>query len=170
MHAPIEIDVVVQAGNWPDGSVEIASGAAQIAWTVKEGVGQGRLGDLSIVLADDQMVQQLNKEWRGFDKPTNVLSFPADDFDIPSAPRMLGDVILALQTVGQEAKGQNKEFNHHLTHLVIHGVLHLLGFDHIEEDDAQVMEALEVKLLASMDIPNPYDVDGIREEEFIKNG
>lgn len=170
MTSNLVIDVSCPVGGWPDHVIDIVKNAAQIAWAVEGGADQQRIGELSLVLADDTMVQELNNKWRGKDKPTNVLSFPADDFDIPDAPRLLGDVILALETVEREAVAQNKVFDHHLTHLVIHGVLHLLGFDHIEEDEADIMEAMEVKLLAEVNIANPYILGGIREEEFIKNG
>jgi len=170
MTGRLEIDISAIAGNWPDVSGDIAKKAALIAWATPDGADQLRDGELSVVLGDDPMVQGLNKEWRGFDKPTNVLSFPADDFDIPEAPRILGDVILALQTIEGEAINQNKNFTDHLAHLVIHGVLHLLGHDHIKEAEAEKMEALEIKLLAKLNIVNPYAAGGILEEEFIKNG
>lgn len=170
MTAELEIDISTPSEGWPQGITELAEMAALAAWGTKGGADQGRMAELSLVFADDDMVQGLNLEWRGKDKPTNVLSFPADDFDIPEAPRMLGDVILALQTVRLEAIEQNKDFNHHLAHLIIHGVLHLLGHDHIEDEDAVVMEALEVELLAGLNIQNPYVIGGIKQDEFIKNG
>lgn len=164
--AEIEIDPVLQAGNWPEGSENICVVALEQAWTAPGGWDKGRPAEVSLVLSDDGHVQELNRDWRGKDKPTNVLSFPAEgDFPMPGAPRLLGDIILAQETVAREALEQGKRFDHHLSHLVIHGLLHLLGYDHIEEDEAQEMEALEIKLLASMDIPDPYGDDHTPPDE-----
>lgn len=123
-----------------------------------------RRAELSIVLGDDALLRSLNREWRGKDKPTNVLSFPAAEFDEgveiePSpegAPILLGDVILSLDTVIAEAAAQGKGVADHLRHLVVHGTLHLLGFDHEDQDEAERMEALETRVLAGMGIADPY--------------
>jgi len=121
--------------------------------------------ELSIVLGDDALVHRLNREWRGQDKPTNVLSFPASDleecdFEMEpqpgDAPILLGDVVLALETVTAEAAAQHKRAADHLTHLVVHGVLHLLGFDHEDEAEAVAMEGLEIRILAGMGLADPY--------------
>ncbi len=106
--------------------------------------------EVSIVLVDDAFIQTLNKQYRGFDKPTNVLSFPQDD------DRHLGDVVFAYEKISREAVEQEKSFNDHLTHLVVHGVLHLLGFDHETDEEAAEMEGLEVDILAAMGLRNPY--------------
>jgi len=110
---------------------------------------------LTILLTSDAEVQALNKQYRGKDKPTNVLSFPDGDRGEDGALQ-LGDIALAYETVMREAEAQEKTFAAHLAHLVIHGVLHLLGYDHEEEDEAEAMEALEIALLATMGIANPY--------------
>jgi probable rRNA maturation factor len=113
--------------------------------------------ELSIVLGDDPLLRRLNRQWRGKDKPTNVLAFPADDGTARSgAPLLLGDVILAFGTVAGEAAAQGKTLGAHLSHLVIHGVLHLLGFDHEKAAAAMRMEALETALLAGIGIADPY--------------
>jgi len=113
--------------------------------------------ELSIVLGDDPLLRRLNRQWRGKDKPTNVLAFPADDGMARSgAPLLLGDVILAFGTVAGEAATQGKTLAAHLSHLVIHGVLHLLGFDHEEAAAATRMEALETAVLAGIGIADPY--------------
>jgi probable rRNA maturation factor len=116
--------------------------------------------ELSIVLADDATVQGLNRDWRGKDAPTNVLSFASlDDEDAPladGAPLLLGDVILAWETVAREAAEQDKALADHFGHLVVHGVLHLVGFDHEDDNEAEEMEALETTLLAALGIPDPY--------------
>lgn len=121
---------------------------------------------ISVSLADNNEVQQLNAQWRGKDKPTNVLSFPMlgnDDFDILSETNdreiLLGDMILAHETCVTEAAGKGISLADHTAHLMIHGTLHLLGYDHIEQAEGDLMEALEVKALASMGLGNPYDDD-----------
>ena len=106
--------------------------------------------ELSLMLTDDAEVRQLNARWRGKDKPTNVLSFPGGD------PVLLGDVVLALETVKREAAEQGKRFGDHLSHLVVHGVLHLIGYDHVKTRDAAAMEALERRVLAGLGIADPY--------------
>ncbi|KPF87968.1 rRNA maturation factor [alpha proteobacterium AAP38] len=142
--------------------------------------------EMSVILADDDTVQELNKNYRGKDKPTNVLSFALyadsgdeegdeedyegeeqeedgpDDGDVeflsPEAPVpvILGDVILAFETVEREAREQRKAFADHLAHLVTHGVLHLLGYDHIEDSEAEQMERLETQILSGLGIADPY--------------
>ena len=115
--------------------------------------------ELSIVLADDALMHALNRQWRGQDKPTNVLSFPVAAATLPpGAPRLLGDVVLAFETVAAEATAQGKALAHHLRHLVVHGVLHLLGYDHEAAGEAARMEALEVAVLAGLGVPDPYRV------------
>lgn len=107
--------------------------------------------EIAVVLADDAFVQNLNKQYRGKDKPTNVLSFPASLGD-----GELGDIILAFETIEREAAEQQKTFRNHATHLLVHGFLHLLGYDHIEEKEAEIMEKLEIKILKKLGISNPY--------------
>lgn len=111
--------------------------------------------ELSLVLTNDAHQQELNRQWRGRDRPTNVLSFP-DGTPLPGGGRLLGDVVLALETCRREAREQGKPLADHAVHLVVHGVLHLLGHDHEREDKAEVMEALEVRLLESLGIADPY--------------
>ncbi len=111
--------------------------------------------EVSIRIVDADESQMLNKQYRQKDKPTNVLSFPADfpeGVDIP----FLGDLVICASVVDTEAKEQSKTINAHWAHMVIHGTLHLLGYDHIEEEDAQEMEALEIQLLNQLGYPNPY--------------
>jgi probable rRNA maturation factor len=109
--------------------------------------------EVSVVLSDDGRVRTLNRDYRGEDKPTNVLSFPgSDDLDSP----MLGDVVLAYETCRREAEGDDKPFQHHIHHLVVHGVLHLIGYDHMTTDEAVEMEALETRILAALGVPDPY--------------
>ncbi len=112
--------------------------------------------ELSILLSDDDHIRAVNQEWRGIDKPTNVLSFPAVTPEKIARAPFLGDIILAQETVAREALADGKALADHFTHLVIHGYLHLLGFDHINDQDAEKMEALETAILAELDIPDPY--------------
>ena len=118
--------------------------------------------ELSVVLGDDALLRRLNRQWRGQDKPTNVLAFPTADGgpaavdSQPGAPLLLGDVVLAFGTVADEAVAQGKALADHFTHLVVHGVLHLLGFDHEEAAAAMRMEALETAVLARLGIADPY--------------
>lgn len=117
--------------------------------------------ELSILLTDDARIRVLNREWRGKDKATNVLSFPGVDpqelaFLPTGAPVLLGDIVIALETVEREAAERGIGIEAHLTHLVIHGVLHLLGQDHEDDDEAARMEALETELLAGLGIADPH--------------
>jgi probable rRNA maturation factor len=116
--------------------------------------------EISFVLTDDKRMRALNRTYRGKDKPTNVLSFAALDADRPKAgmPWLLGDVILAAGVITREAKAQRKKLDHHLSHLAVHGVLHLLGYDHEADKEAEAMEALEIAALAGMGIANPYEL------------
>jgi probable rRNA maturation factor len=117
--------------------------------------------ELAIMLTDDAGIRTLNQNWRGIDKPTNVLSFPAlqppEGADEPDdMPRMLGDIAIAYETTRREADEDEKSFANHLSHLAIHGFLHLVGYDHEKDDEAEEMEALEREILATLGIPDPY--------------
>jgi probable rRNA maturation factor len=154
----IAIDISVEAGDWPqkrklrslvDKAVAAALGDARV--DAEAG------SELSVVFSDDAHIRTLNSGWRGKDKPTNVLSFPAFPVKIgEKLPPMLGDVVLAAETVAREAELEGKPLDHHITHLVIHGVLHLLGHDHEDDAEAEAMEALERAALARLAIPDPY--------------
>jgi probable rRNA maturation factor len=128
------------------------------------GLAATKRGELAIVLADDSAIRALNREWRGKDAPTNVLSFPArggpaaaaDAGKSRGAPRLLGDIVIAYETTAREARAGHLPFKHHLAHLAVHGFLHLVGHDHETDTEAEAMEALEIVVLARLDIPNPY--------------
>lgn len=155
----VEIDLSVEAGDWPSEAELAALGDEAVAAAIAElGVKGGR-SELSILFTDDAHIRTLNAEWRGKDKATNVLSFPA--FQVAPGdplPPMLGDIVLAAETVRAESVLESKSFDHHLTHLVVHGLLHLLGYDHETDDDAEEMEALERRILARLAIADPYAV------------
>jgi probable rRNA maturation factor len=153
-------EVLVVADCWqaePDAEAVIHRAIAAAAETVDAGVGEA---ELAVMLTDDAGIRTLNSNWRGIDKPTNVLSFPAlqptgrggpDD-----APRMLGDIAIAYETTRKEADDEQKPFDHHLSHLAVHGFLHLIGYDHEKDADAEAMETLEQEILAQLGIPDPY--------------
>lgn len=128
--------------------------------------------ELAIMLTDDAGIRTLNSNWRGIDKATNVLSFPAlqppQGATLPSdMPRMLGDIAIAYETTRREADDEEKVFAHHLSHLAVHGFLHLVGYDHENDNDAEQMEQLEREILATLGIPDPY---ADREPHAPRNG
>ncbi len=115
--------------------------------------------EVSVVFDNDVFVRTLNRDYRGKDRPTNVLSFAANDGLPPSQwSPLLGDIVLAFETVECEAREQDKSFDNHLTHLLVHGFLHLVGHDHEDDAEAEAMEALERRILASLGINDPYSL------------
>jgi probable rRNA maturation factor len=151
------VEVTVSCNAWFDAcpqAAAIAAGAAQA--TLRDSGGGQFLVD--VTLADDAEQRRLNRIYRGKDMPTNVLAFPQGALDPPRSdqPVLLGDVVLAFETVRREAAEQNKPLENHLRHLVVHGVLHLLGFDHENEAEAAAMEAREINILAGLGVPDPY--------------
>jgi len=162
----ITISVDVPAAGWRraipgiDATVrEVATAALRAGagdFAAPEGI------ELSVVLADDAVVRALNRDYRGRDAPTNVLAFPQSDAPgelSPEGPVLLGDVVLALETVRREAVAQGKSAIDHASHLVVHGILHLLGFDHHVDADAADMERREIAILAGLGIADPYAGD-----------
>ncbi|MFY8101442.1 MAG: rRNA maturation RNase YbeY [Allorhizobium sp.] len=145
----------VETDGWPDGLEEIATTAILEALKQSKAKVAG-VAELSIVLMDDAEQRELNRQWRQIDKPTNVLSFPQIE---PFSPvvGILGDITLARETLEREALELGKSFTDHYTHLVVHGFLHILGYDHIEDDEALVMEGLETQILATLGIEDPYN-------------
>ncbi|RUX50548.1 rRNA maturation RNase YbeY [Mesorhizobium sp. M7A.F.Ca.CA.002.09.1.1] len=153
---PVDIDIAVEAGNWPDEAslTRLVDRAVKAAFAETGVAGRS---ELSLVFSGDAHIQVLNAGWRGKDKPTNVLSFPAFPFAQGGPlPPMLGDIVLAAETVAHEAVLEDKPVENHITHLVIHGLLHLLGYDHETEAEAEAMEAVERAALARLAIPDPY--------------
>ena len=123
-------------------------------------------GELAVVLADDSTLRALNRTWRHKDAPTNVLAFPAEgvparDGNRHGTPRLLGDIVIAYETTAREAQAQGKSFADHLVHLAVHGFLHLTGYDHEDDDEAETMERLESTILAELSVPNPYAAPGV---------
>ena len=156
-HRAVVIDLALPCADWrralPD--VEKRARTAARAALAEAGKDLGQ-AELSLVLADDAAVAALNARWRQRSGPTNVLAFASEERAMPPAPRLLGDVVLAYETVTREAHDQGKTLADHLVHLVIHGVLHLLGYDHDAARPARRMEALETRILARLGVPDPY--------------
>jgi probable rRNA maturation factor len=153
-------EVLVVAECWqtePDAEAIIQRAVAVAAEIANAGLGEA---ELAVMLTDDAGIRTLNSNWRGMDKPTNVLSFPALPPTGPigpeDAPRMLGDIAIAYETTRKEADDEQKPFDHHLSHLAVHGFLHLIGYDHETDGDAETMETLEQEILAQLGIPDPY--------------
>ena len=145
---PIVIDY--QVDELPDGWVFPAEKRLQ-RWLDKalEVLAVDEALEVTVRLVENSEMCELNREYRGKDSPTNVLSFPCD-WDLPDEPRLLGDIVIAVQVVNEEAKTQKKKMEAHWAHIVIHGLLHLLGYDHIDENDAEIMETLEKRILAEL--------------------
>ncbi|MGL4637376.1 MAG: rRNA maturation RNase YbeY [Beijerinckiaceae bacterium] len=153
----VSVDVQRQSAAWKTISrvTGLARKAAKRALSMS-GVAILPGAEIAISLADDATVQASNKEWRAKDAPTNVLSFPSVPANRISRTPFLGDVILAFETVEREAITEEKPIEHHMMHLVVHGVLHVVGYDHMTKADAERMEALETLILASLAVPDPY--------------
>ena len=149
-------EVSVSDERWLTVCVGAEKFAENAARAVLETAGMLGPAIVGVILTDDAEQRRLNRDYRGKDAPTNVLSFPIGDAAPGGGPVMLGDVVLAFETVAREAGEQNKPLPDHLRHLVVHGVLHLLGFDHETEAEAEVMEAREREILARLGVPDPY--------------
>ena len=149
-----DIDILIEAKGWeaiPDleALVERAARAALLQADPK----RAQTASVAVLLCDDTAIRRLNRDFRALDKPTNVLSFPASPMP---GEDFLGDLALAFQTCAREARDEHKRIDHHICHLVVHGVLHLLGYDHETDDEADVMEAREVAILNALGIADPY--------------
>ena len=122
---------------------------------------EGAAGDVTIRVASAEEVQSLNRDYRGKDKPTNVLSFPSElppELAAECEEVELGDIVICAEVVANEAAAQNKTLEAHWAHMVVHGMLHLQGYDHIEDADAEIMEALEIKIMCALGFANPYEM------------
>ena len=162
----LDIQLGIEAGNWPtENELEIFSKRIleQAATYLADGAGQPFAAapvEISLVFTNDDDIKTINAEWRGLDKPTNVLSFPAFPLQPGGKPGpMLGDIILAEETLRREALDLGKPFEDHLAHLLVHGFLHLFGYDHMTDEEAAVMEGLEIRILAELGLDNPYGDD-----------
>lgn len=148
----ITVEIMVEAGDWPDVDSLLAT-AARTAWSA---VGDGAPASVSVALTDDDGIRRLNRTFRDRDKATDVLSFPAGEPAVAEDEPLLGDIALALDFIRKEAALENKSFENHLTHLFVHGLLHLLGYDHVDAAEAVEMEQAETEILALLGIGAPY--------------
>ena len=169
--AELDIQISIEEDGWPSEEV-----LQKLATRVLEAAGSylrnsekqpfpKMAPELSLVFTDDASIRQINAEWRGKDKPTNVLSFPA----FPLAPGgmpgpMLGDIVIARETVEREAADLEKPFDEHLAHLMVHGFLHLFGYDHMNNTEAEIMEGLETRILAVLGLSDPYQGQDLKME------
>ena len=153
------IDILVQSPLWeskPEARTVLRRAIRKAASVVS------KQGELAVVLADDSTVHALNRTWRHKDAPTNVLSFPVEGApERHGTPHLLGDIVIAYETTAREARTQGKSFVDHLVHLAVHGFLHLAGYDHVEDGEAETMERLESTILAELAVPNPYAAPGV---------
>ena len=154
----LRIDAAAWKNELPDVRklVKTAASAAWLAGNTGDFRLPVRSAEVSVLLADDVAIHALNKTYRGIDRPTNVLSFAALDEPIVD-PLLLGDIVVAFETTKREAEEQKISMADHLFHLIVHGVLHLIGYDHMTDADAAEMEALEIEILARNGMENPYD-------------
>ncbi len=160
--ARLEIDISIENENWNGAIADIEQYTRGVVTSALSGfLEKTEHADISIVLADDSFVQNLNKIYRHKDKPTNVLSFPQTELEeIKHGMPMcsLGDIIIALETIERESQEQKKTIQHHFTHMLVHGCLHLLHFDHGTDEDAEIMETREIEILKTLGIKNPYEM------------
>jgi len=151
---PPHVDIHMQSPLWgaqPLAEQTVRDAIAEAASTLSTAD-----GEVSIVLADDSTIAKLNRDWRGIDQPTNVLSFPASHPQAGDGTRLFGDIIIAYETIERECEDENRVFLHHLAHLAVHGFLHLVGYDHQTDTQAEEMEGLESKIMARLKMPDPY--------------
>ncbi len=152
--SPDALDLVHQDPRWDAAGEDWDALANRALAAVNDALAPEKRGEVALLLADDAALQALNSQWRGKDAPTNVLSFP------PALPGlMLGDIALSYDTLVREAGEKGASLAHHAAHMIVHGLLHLHGFDHEADDEAEEMEALERRILATLGIADPYRED-----------
>jgi probable rRNA maturation factor len=148
-----EIDIQVASPLWAAQPLAEQTVRAAIAAARTARDAHNADGEVSVLLADDAAIRALNRDWRATDKPTNVLSFPAAK---ETGGKLLGDIALAYETLARECADEQRDFLHHLAHLTVHGFLHLIGYDHQTDQQADEMEGLESRIMCSMNMPDPY--------------
>lgn len=172
----VQIAVTISAGDWPGAQLLESLAERAVGATLKRvppetgPVKRGWAGELGVLFTDDAEMRLLNATWRHRDRPTNVLAFPQPQdphLPVDSADghpgnrhreRLLGDIALGWESVAGEAGLAERALNEHIVHLIVHGFLHILGYDHVHDRDAEQMEALERKILASLEIDDPYGI------------
>jgi probable rRNA maturation factor len=150
----LSVDLRVSDPRWQEEVRDIEALTARVLGHASAQMKAG--GEVSILMTSDSEMQGLNRRWRGLDKPTDVLSFPADASQARGEFIHIGDIALAFETARRDAEEMGRPFNGHVSHLLVHGFLHLMGYDHIKPEDAAVMESLEAKILAGLGWPDPY--------------
>lgn len=152
-----QIDVSIDAEGWPEEAElkALCVRAFEVAFSIAQLQAVAE-AEVSLVFTDDESIRELNDRWRDKNKPTNVLSFPGSDPENEIYGPLLGDIVLACETVRREAVELGIEFSDHVTHLLVHGMLHLFDYDHQEDDEAELMESLERLILAELGIADPY--------------
>lgn len=151
--AKLKIDVLVDSDLWKN----VAKARSIVRRAVAQAAAAVSTTDIevAIVLTNDSAIRQLNRLWRGIDAATNVLSFPTRR-PAQDQPSHIGDVVLAYESIAREARAEHKPFAHHLAHLAVHGFLHLVGYDHEQNDEAAAMEQAERKILQRLSVADPY--------------
>ena len=152
------VSIIVKSNNWPK-KQELEKLAVNCINACKQAIAVdfATNTELGLTFANDSYLKELNLQWRNIDKPTNVLSFPIEETPNKHFENLLGDIVISYETTVRESTQENIPFEHHLSHLIVHGILHLFHYGHESEEDATIMEALEAKILGSMNIPNPHD-------------
>jgi len=160
----IAVDIIVQAGAWPEEAHLRALAERSLEAACQAAIADGAAefsaeSEVSLVFTDDAAMRELNRQWRDRDRPTNVLSFPQSQARSQAMSGLIGDIVLGFETVQREAALEGKPLDDHIAHLVVHGFLHLLGYDHENEEDADHMERLEREGLGRIGIADPYAAD-----------
>ena len=153
----VAVDILADSPLWgeaEDWRADVETAVAMAAAMVDAEIAED--AELSLLLTDDAAIRVLNRDHRGFDKPTNVLSFPQDDPDADAYGPLLGDIAVAHETVAREADEEGIAFHDHFLHMIVHGFLHLVGYDHLDDEEAGEMEGLETAILARLGIADPY--------------
>jgi probable rRNA maturation factor len=164
----VTADIVIESDLWaaePRAEATVGAAISAVADFLKDRHST-RGGEVSILLSDDSAVREINRQWRGLDKPTNVLSFPAAD--TPATQGHLGDIVIAYETLRRECETEDRPFLHHLAHLTVHGFLHLIGYDHETDAQADEMEALESRIMTAMNLPDPWQE--VRHDRELQDG
>ncbi|WP_375633985.1 MULTISPECIES: rRNA maturation RNase YbeY [unclassified Bartonella] len=153
----IIIDIMIKSAGWNDEKMLYNITEKALMTAMHHVSLENVVSEISLLFTDDEHMAQINAQWRNKNKSTNVLSFPAFPLKAGNRPGpMLGDIIIARETVVFEAEKEGKTFQDHLTHMIVHGILHLLGYDHETDDEAYKMEKLEREILQKLSIKDPY--------------
>ena len=156
------IDIQIQSSLW-DAQPEAEQTVRRALIAAAQALSK-RDGEVAILLTDDPSIRALNRQWRGIDAPTNVLSFPAAVTQTSVAAKFFGDIVLSYETLDRECADEDRIFLHHLAHLTVHGFLHLIGYDHQVDSEADEMEALESRIMTHLQLPDPYRAHDIASD------